>query len=119
MGRGMADRPPCTHSPRTVLVKVGRPEASLGEAGLEQLQDLARGKSLPPGGRFEEEEVTRKAPASSAVADIRASGQRVGLGGFCPQRCKRTPALSRALCHFFRTLEKWEQRVVPWSGEGI
>lgn len=93
----MASQPPCTHSPRTVPVKVGRLEASLGEAGLEQLQDLARGKSLPPGGRFEEEEVTRKAPTSSAVADVRASGQRVGLGGGSAPKGVKGRLLSQGL----------------------
>lgn len=106
---------PCAHSPRIVI---GKAETSLGEAGLEQLQDLAwvPASSLPEGAS--RKRLPEKLPASSAVADVWASGQREGLGAFCPQRCKRTPPLSRVLCHFFRTSEKWEQMVVPfWGGD--
>lgn len=85
-GGGWPASHPCAHSPRIVI---GKAETSLGEAGLEQLQDLARVpvSSLPPGGRFEEE-VTRKAPGqpSSAVADVRASLDSGWVGGVLPPK---------------------------------
>lgn len=96
---------------------VGKPETSPSQAGTEQLRHLARvlgpGRVLP-GGRVEGE-VTRKAPSQPQLpADV--SGQclhtTLALGDFCPQRrLEMMPPLSSALYHFYRALEKWEQKV--------